>query len=241
MRLFPPSGASLTPADRPYAAPDRPHAAPDRPATAAHRADLVQTLRARRAASTRSVPRADHAVVVFGAPARDDGRPGPSLASRLSRALAALEADPSAAVVVVSGGAVKGTNEAEAMRRWLVGQGVAPSRVVVEPEARFTLENAELSAALVANTGADRVTLVTEAFHMGRASALMQQALRDAGVAAELRLAPATDANPGAPGHASEPDKTARDLRSQRLLHALARDETPPFVGPPAPGREWVF
>lgn len=56
---------------------------------------------------------------------------------------------------MLSGAAVRGRfTEAEAMRRWLVGNGVAAHRITMEPSARFTLENAELSAALVRNMGA---------------------------------------------------------------------------------------
>ena len=110
-------------------------------------------------------------VVVFGCPVRPGG-----LERRLSRARAEAEAAPQA-VLVVSGRVVRGDNEAVFMQRWLVEHGVAPSRVLLEPAARDTEENAALSAALVGTLDLERVTLVTDRFHMRRSRWLLALAL----------------------------------------------------------------
>lgn len=198
-------------------------------ASSAHRDDLQRTLGLQRAAALRTVPPAEHVIVVFGSPAGPDGRPAPPLAARLARALEAWRADPSA-LLVVSGGAVKGARESGVMRRALEAAGVPAHRVVEEGAARFTLENAELSAPLVARSGARKVSVVTERFHMGRAAALMRGALAGQGSKAQVVTAPAPDAARRPRG---EGDKLARDLVSQRHLHALAQGSRPRV-------REWV-
>ncbi len=181
-------------------------------------AAVQRMLRVRAAALAREVPAADHAIVVFGCPARPDGTPSPSLERRLRSALAVAEANPDARLVL-SGAAVRGrVTEADAMRRWLVSNGVAAHRITMEPSARFTLENAELSAALVRNMGASKVTLVTEDFHMPRSRALFIAALRAVGASAAVETARAPDVAP--PSQDVERAKITRDRANQIYVHA---------------------
>ncbi|MGZ6124244.1 MAG: YdcF family protein [Myxococcales bacterium] len=138
-------------------------------------------------------PKGCHAIVVFGAAVDPDGRPRRPLVRRLRRALAEAAADPRA-LVVVSGGRVRGRPaEAPAMRNWLVAEGLDPARIIVEPEARSTSENARHCAALIARRGFRRVTLVTERYHMLRARFLLVRALTGQGPRIELRMSAAPD------------------------------------------------
>jgi uncharacterized SAM-binding protein YcdF (DUF218 family) len=68
------------------------------------------------------------------------------------------------------------------MRRWLVQRGVDPKRILVEPRARFTRDNARLSVPLLQRAGATHVTVVTERYHLRRGVADMKAALRAAGI-----------------------------------------------------------
>lgn len=61
---------------------------------------------------------------------------------------------------------VSGRGEAEPMAAWLVGHGVAAADVVLEPLARSTNENLERARALYPE--AERLTVVTSAFHVAR-------------------------------------------------------------------------
>ena len=135
-----------------------------------------------------------HAIVVFGCAVLDDGTPSPALARRLERAFEAALADPSA-LVVVSGGAVASAHpEGQVMRRWLTARGLAPQRILVEDQARFTLENAELVAPMLKRANVREVTLVTERFHMVRSAHLLQVAMAGKGLTqTTLNLAPADD------------------------------------------------
>lgn len=77
--------------------------------------------------------------------------------------------------MVLSGGKVDprrpGPTCAEAMRDFLLSQGVAESDLVLESGSRSTYENALRTAELLAGRDIDRIILVTDALHMYRAEA----------------------------------------------------------------------
>ena len=74
--------------------------------------------------------------------------------------------------IVVSGGKVDPTTPgptlAEAMREFLVVQGIAEDRIVLEDESQTTYENAVNTARLLTHRGITRIVLVTNATHMLR-------------------------------------------------------------------------
>ena len=108
------------------------------------------------------------AIVVLGA-AQYNGRPSPVLKARLRHALGLYQLGY-APVIVVTGGTASGdqVSEAEAGRRYLVGEGVADSAVFVVPEGRNTDETMEAVADWVRKEGKRDVLLVSDGFHMAR-------------------------------------------------------------------------
>lgn len=72
--------------------------------------------------------------------------------------------------VIVSGGALREgiPTEAEFLARQLETWGIEKERIIVEPEARNTSENAQRSKALIDERGFRSVLIVTSAFHMPR-------------------------------------------------------------------------
>ena len=109
------------------------------------------------------------AIVVFGQAARDDGTPTPGLLARLTTALGLAQRHPGA-LLVVSGGAVRSAHsEAEAMRTWLVAQGVEAQRIVVDAQARDTVGNAVGMLAALRQRNLHRVVAVTSLAHVPRA------------------------------------------------------------------------
>jgi uncharacterized SAM-binding protein YcdF (DUF218 family) len=72
---------------------------------------------------------------------------------------------------IVSGGALRSgvPTEAEFLARQLEAWGIEKERILVEPEARNTVENAEKSKALLEARGFKTVLMVTSAFHLPRA------------------------------------------------------------------------
>jgi len=116
-------------------------------------------------------------IVVFGCPVGAGGVISPALERRLVRAHEEVERDPQA-LVVVSGGVVRGEVEAAFMQQWLVARGVPADRIRVEPSARDTEENAALVAELLRAEAISGVRLVTDRFHMRRSRWLLALALR---------------------------------------------------------------
>jgi uncharacterized SAM-binding protein YcdF (DUF218 family) len=116
-------------------------------------------------------------VVVLG---YSDGRTEglhPVCASRLERA-AAEAADAAAVVLTGYGRRPGGLPEAELMRqawRW------PAARLICEPRARITAENAAHVAVLVRELGADEVVVVTSWWHRFRADILFRAMLRGSG------------------------------------------------------------
>jgi uncharacterized SAM-binding protein YcdF (DUF218 family) len=167
--------------------------------------------------------------VVFGCPVRSDGAPTSALGRRLGRALELAVGDP-AATLIVSGGAVIGPCEAQAMARWLEERGVDAARILREEAARDTLENAVFSAALVRQLGAREVSLVTERYHIARSAALLRAALRRSGVPARVHPAPAPDGLVGL-GRVERLVRERVKMLTDRVRHAMGRSGSAP-VGP---------
>lgn len=114
-------------------------------------------------------------IIVLGAQVRTDG-PSRVLRYRLDTAYDYLEAHPEV-TCVVSGG--QGWNEpepeAEGMARYLIERGMDPARIQIENQSANTVQNLQLSAALL-DKEADRVAVVTNNFHVYRGTALARGA-----------------------------------------------------------------
>jgi vancomycin permeability regulator SanA len=169
------------------------------------------------------LPKATHAIVVLGMRAEADGTPSSELRHRLKIALKEARRDPKAAIVVSGAAVHTPMPEALAMKNWLVKRGIDPARIVMEDQARLTIENAEFVVPLLKAMGVKRITLDTSTFHMARSMVLMKSALRAAGMRGiKIRMAPASD-HLGLKGSVqkavSEVKAIARDVVNQRQMH----------------------
>ncbi len=120
-------------------------------------------------------------LIVLGAAVYGD-QPSLTLIRRLEGTKAYLDAHPET-VAIVSGGIGQGETvaEAKAMYDWLISNGVAPERVIMEPKATSTLENLTYSFDIIHGRGdepAGRVAIVSSAYHLYRAKLMA----RDLGV-----------------------------------------------------------
>ena len=122
--------------------------------------------------------RAARVVVVLGYSDRGSGALHPICAARLERAAEVTTADD---VVVLSGWArVPHTHsEAELMRAAWRG---AAREIVVDPDARTTVENLANAVNDVLRVGAREVVVVTSSWHALRARAALRWLLRHTGV-----------------------------------------------------------
>jgi len=107
-------------------------------------------------------------IVVLGNEVYADGTPSPRLAARLDTA-AALYRDGRAEHIIVSGGiGTSGSNEAKAMRDYLVDSGLVASEVIVDSEGLTTGATAKNSAAIMNERQWRSVIVVSQYFHLSR-------------------------------------------------------------------------
>ena len=113
-------------------------------------------------------------LIVLGAQVREDG-PSRVLQYRLDAAADYLRENPSTLCIVTGGrGATEPVSEGEGMRDYLLSQGIAGSRILVEDKALNTVQNINLSKRLMSSPDAP-AALVTNNFHVSRALALARK------------------------------------------------------------------
>ena len=107
--------------------------------------------------------------------ALENGKANEDLLARLHRAKLYLEENPDGVVILSGGnGSVSGNGEAAVMAKILKEQGVPSERIVLEEEARSTIENFEKVKKLV---DPDKpLGLITSDYHMDRALRMARQA-----------------------------------------------------------------
>ncbi|WP_280373420.1 YdcF family protein [Nocardia abscessus] len=110
-------------------------------------------------------------IVVLGYGLLPDGALRPELVRRLTAAWLQSIVAPLSPIVVTGGNPQNGITEAEAMRHWLVGHGVPPTRIHVESRAGSTVQNALFSTRLLRDVGATSAIVVTSPNHIRRAVA----------------------------------------------------------------------
>ena len=113
-------------------------------------------------------------LIVLGAQVREDG-PSRVLQYRLDAAADYLRENPSTLCIVTGGrGATEPVSEGEGMRDYLLSQGIAGSRILVEDKALNTVQNINRSKRLMSSPDAP-AALVTNNFHVSRALALARK------------------------------------------------------------------
>lgn len=108
-------------------------------------------------------------IVVLGAGLYPDGTMRPVLVSRLQAALQLAQRFPASPIIVTGGVPQSGVTEAQAMRQWLVVNGIPPFRITEENTSRSTVENARNTNAILAQRGASGAVVVTSPDHLQRA------------------------------------------------------------------------
>ncbi len=116
-------------------------------------------------------------VIVLGAGVNGT-EPSRALTYRLKATLEHLNEYPDAVCVVSGGqGEHEDISEAECMRLWLENHGIQSDRIIIEDQARNTKENIANSIAIIEEISGEKpetVSIVTEGYHMLRASLMMK-------------------------------------------------------------------
>ena len=133
-------------------------------------------------------PSPSDVVIVLGAGVLGD-KPTWTLVNRLECAAEYLHTYPNAMAVVSGGlGSRETLSEASVMKKYLVGKGVAPERILMEDRSTTTLENFEFSKKILDENLGDSysVSYITNKFHVYRAGLIAKRkGLTASGIAAK--------------------------------------------------------
>lgn len=103
-------------------------------------------------------------IVVPGASVRRDGSPSPILEGRMSKALEASTLWPNARILLSGTSIAGGYSEPDAMRSWMIEQGVASSRLVLDRAGISTRASIEHLG-----SASGRIAVVSQDWHLPRA------------------------------------------------------------------------
>lgn len=115
--------------------------------------------------------KADYAIVL-GAAVKDTGGPSRIMGNRLDAAMAFMQENPNAVVILSGGqGSDEPTTEAQCMYETMIAKGADPDRLLMEDESHTTRENFINSSAIItARGGTDQpIAVITSEFHQWRA------------------------------------------------------------------------
>jgi uncharacterized SAM-binding protein YcdF (DUF218 family) len=116
------------------------------------------------------------AIVILGSRVLADGRPGPALTRRTRHAVALYERGLAPLIICSGGLGENGPGEAEVACGLAAELGVPDAALLREDQAHSTEENALYTAALARARGFDEVIIVTDGYHLYRASLLFRAA-----------------------------------------------------------------
>jgi uncharacterized SAM-binding protein YcdF (DUF218 family) len=118
--------------------------------------------------SNTSLTRFD-AIIVLGYPADSDGNPTPEQLSRVNEGVREYERGVAPRLIFTGGATRKQFVEAKVMARSAVAEGIPPSAIFVEPNARDTIQNACYSVRIMKAHGWQSAEVVSNGSHLPRA------------------------------------------------------------------------
>lgn len=109
-----------------------------------------------------------HAIVIFGAAVRADGRPSASLARRIGYGVEAARAWSSAPILCSGGVGRVGPSEASVMAERLAAAGVDPTRLELDEDSCDTLQSVLAAARFLRRRALARCVVVSDRYHIPR-------------------------------------------------------------------------
>jgi len=114
-------------------------------------------------------------LVILGTPADSDGNPTPEQLSHVTEGVREYERGV-ASHILLTGGAVRNRFvEAESMARTARSMGVPDSAILIEPQARNTIQNASYSYALMRQHGWNSAEIISGSVHLPRAALIFDR------------------------------------------------------------------
>lgn len=115
------------------------------------------------------------AIIVLGTPSDDDGNPTPEQLARVSEGVKEYERGVAPRLIFSGAAAHNQFVEAESMARVARAQGVPDSAIVLEPQAKDTIQNACYSARIMRQHGWRSAEVVTSKYHLPRAGLIFSR------------------------------------------------------------------
>jgi uncharacterized SAM-binding protein YcdF (DUF218 family) len=119
--------------------------------------------------SNTAQPRFD-AIIVLGTSPDRDGNPTPDLLARVTEGVHEYERGVAPRLILTGGAAHNQFVEARVMARTAEAQGIPAAAILIEPEARDTLQNACFSERIMKAHGWRSAEVVSRASHLPRAA-----------------------------------------------------------------------
>ena len=124
--------------------------------------------------SNTSLTRFD-AIIVLGDPADRDGNPTPTELARVTEAVHEYERGAAPRVIFTGGAVGNRFVEAQVMAHAAEAQGIPQSAVLVEPQARDTIQNACYSIRLMNQHGWRSAEVVSNSWHLKRSALIFSR------------------------------------------------------------------
>lgn len=110
------------------------------------------------------------AIIVLGWPTDSDGNPAPEQLARVTEAVREYERGVAPRLILTGGAVANHFVEAEAMARSAHALGIPESALLVEPQARDTIQNARYSTAIMQSHGWRSAEVISSQAHLPRAA-----------------------------------------------------------------------
>jgi uncharacterized SAM-binding protein YcdF (DUF218 family) len=115
------------------------------------------------------------AIIVLGTPADSDGNPTPELLDRITEGVHEYQRGIAPRLIVTGAAAHNQFVEADVMARVAHAQGVPESRILEEPHALDTIQNACYSRRILAAHGWNSAEIISSASHLPRAAMIFSR------------------------------------------------------------------
>jgi len=112
-------------------------------------------------------------LIVLGNPADSDGNPTPTQLARVTEAVHEYERGVAPRIIMTGGAAANQFVEAQVMARTAQAQGVPAGAVIVETQARNTIENTCNSLRIMRNYGWRSAEVISSPSHLPRAGLIL--------------------------------------------------------------------
>ena len=109
------------------------------------------------------------AIIVLGSPGNPDGTPRPMQLAHVTEGVHEYERGVAPRLILTGAAVANESVEAESMARVARAQGVPPAAVIVEPEARDTIQNACYAVRIMKQNGWHSAEVISSGFHLKRA------------------------------------------------------------------------